>query len=107
MSKEQDFSDKLSSGNPLNCDGFSQIYPDAWKAAEERKRRLWEARQKENLNRLEASDFLNISLSTLDKLVKNGEVPYVRIGWRVLFKRISLQVWLNSKEVHPEPQENK
>ena len=101
MSKEQDFSDKLSCGNPLNCDGFSMIYPNAWKEEEERKRRLWEARQKENLNRSQAADFLNVSLATLDKLVKANEVPHIRLGYRVLFRRNSLQAWLVKKEVRP------
>jgi excisionase family DNA binding protein len=49
------------------------------------------------ITRIQAADFLNISLPTLTKYVKQGKIPAHRIGSRILFQKNEI---LNSlKEV--------
>lgn len=60
--------------------------------------KLEEPNQKDQLiSRIQAADFLNISLPTLTKYVKQGKIPAHRIGSRILFRKNEI---LNSlKEV--------
>lgn len=107
MSNKQDLSDELSNITPIASQGFIMIYPERWKEVEKQKRlrrrqREPELEGKEILDREEASRFLNISVSTLDRHVKAGTIPVVRLGGRVVFRKISLQDWLSNMEVHPE-----
>ena len=106
MSNKNDISDELSSVNPLN-QGFIMIYPERWKEVQEQKRLRQRQSEpgldkKEILDREEASRYLNISVSTLDRHVKGGTIPVIRLGGRLLFRKISLQDWLSNMEVFPE-----
>ena len=45
----------------------------------------------------EAADKLGISLSSLERLTKQGEIPVSRVGRLKLYSRELLVKWLNSK----------
>jgi excisionase family DNA binding protein len=42
---------------------------------------------------------LQISLPTLERLIRRGELPVVKIGRRVLIRRQTLEAFLRSREV--------
>jgi len=44
-------------------------------------------------------DLLHISRATLYRRMIAGEIPTIRIGRRVLFRRIDIEAWLESKRV--------
>jgi len=94
---------KLADGNPRNSTGFSTLYPDRIKALEQHR----EERKKQIepldaiLSREAAAELLGISLSTLDRRVREKAIPYSKIGGRVLFSKFRLEDWLRSKEVLP------
>lgn len=46
----------------------------------------------------ELSDFLSISQSMIRKLVRNNDIPYLRIGSKLLFPIIEINVWLKDKQ---------
>lgn len=60
------------------------------------------------LSRREACKFLGISITTLDLLVKEGSVPFKKIGKnksrraRVMFSRERLLIWMTSHEKNME-----
>lgn len=46
----------------------------------------------------EAAELLNVSAWTVYRLAREGRIPHVRIGCRVLFRRSSLIAWLDRQE---------
>ncbi len=46
----------------------------------------------------QAARVMGISQRTLFTLLKAGDVPHVRIGRRVLFRRAALEAWLAARE---------
>lgn len=52
------------------------------------------------ITKQEASDFLKVSIKTIDKMVSMKTIPYFKIGACVRFKKGELQRWAkeNSKE---------
>jgi len=51
------------------------------------------------LTKKEASRYLKISISTLDRLMKTKDIPYSKINGRVLFLKRDLIKWIESKKV--------
>lgn len=51
------------------------------------------------LNIQEASDYMNLSTSYLYKLVARKQIPHLRAGYKILFKSIDLDKWLEEKSV--------
>lgn len=54
-----------------------------------------------------AAEYLGISYWKLLELVKAGKVPHIRVGGRILFRRESLDKWLEEQEatsVRKEPE---
>ena len=51
------------------------------------------------LTKKEASRYLKISISTLDRLMKTKDIPYSKINGRVLFLKKDLIQWIESKKV--------
>ena len=51
------------------------------------------------LSRLECADALGISARTVDAMVKNGELPFARIGSRVTFPVGAMVDWLAARTV--------
>ncbi len=54
---------------------------------------------KEILTKKELMEYVRISRGTADKLMKSRELPYMKIGKKVLFKRADVDRWLESKRV--------
>ncbi len=40
------------------------------------------------------AEYLNVSISLIRKLVKNKDIPYVRLGVKILFSKIEIDKWL-------------
>mgnify|MGYP001860954677 FL=1 len=40
------------------------------------------------------AEYLNVSISLIRKLVKNKNIPYVRLGVKILFSKIEIDKWL-------------
>jgi len=51
------------------------------------------------LTKKEAAQFLKISISTLDRLMVEKNIPYSKINRRVLFLKEDLIKWVKSKRV--------
>lgn len=54
-----------------------------------------------------AAEYLGLSYWKLLELVKAGKVPHIRVGGRILFRRESLDKWLEEQEetsVRKEPE---
>ena len=55
------------------------------------------------LSRAEAAAALGISARTIDAMVKNGELPFARIGSRVTFPVGALLAWLAARTIPARP----
>lgn len=54
------------------------------------------------ISRKQLAAFLGISLSTVDRLLKNREIPHLKIRGMILFEKAKLSEWLNKHEVNAE-----
>jgi excisionase family DNA binding protein len=54
---------------------------------------------KDILTKKELMEYVRISRGTVDKLMRSRELPYMKIGKKVLFKRTDIDRWLESKRV--------
>lgn len=52
------------------------------------------------LNVKELSDYLNISVSLVRKLVKKGELPHNRLGAKILFSKMEIDKWLLDHQIN-------
>jgi excisionase family DNA binding protein len=52
---------------------------------------------KDLMERAEVMEYLRISRGTLDKLQKRREIPFAKIGKKVLFRKRDIDAWLESK----------
>ncbi len=50
------------------------------------------------LNIKELSGLLHISISTVRKLIYEGDIPYFKIGNRYYFERKSIEEWILAKQ---------
>ena len=48
----------------------------------------------------EVAEYLRINPQTVYRKAKAGEIPAVRIGRAIRFRRTELEAWLKSKEHH-------
>lgn len=46
----------------------------------------------------ECSNYLNISVALLRKLIRKNEIPYNRIGAKLLFSKIEIDKWLKENQ---------
>ena len=53
----------------------------------------------ELLTRNEVMDYLKISHGTLHKLMKQKELPYIKLEKKVLFRKSDIDKFLNSKTI--------
>lgn len=53
---------------------------------------------RETIDAQEAADIVGLSEWSVYNLVRRGEVPHIRIGRRVLFRRSTLLAWLDERE---------
>jgi excisionase family DNA binding protein len=54
--------------------------------------------QKSFLSRREAADYLGVSLSTIDRLLRVGAIPFVRIRGRVCVPKDRIDGWVHGLE---------
>ncbi|MEO9872924.1 helix-turn-helix domain-containing protein [Ekhidna sp.] len=52
------------------------------------------------LSRKEICDVYNISLGTLHKMMKSGDLPFEKIGRKTLFKLHEVEQYFQSKNIH-------
>ena len=52
-----------------------------------------------NFDIKECSSYLNISVSLIRKLIRNKEMPYTRIGVKLLFSKNEIDNWLKNKQI--------
>ncbi|MFD1708914.1 helix-turn-helix domain-containing protein [Siminovitchia sediminis] len=57
--------------------------------------------QRTTLTVKEVSAYLDISTDFVYKLVREKQIPHVKIGSRILFKKTSIERWLNEIEFSP------
>ena len=55
--------------------------------------------KRELMTKAELMDYLRISKRTLDKLMKTGDLPYIKLARRVLFKREDVDAFLETKRI--------
>jgi excisionase family DNA binding protein len=53
------------------------------------------------LNKQEVCERLRCSLPTLDRMIKRGDLPVVRVGRRVLLRESTVNEWIRSHEHGP------
>jgi DNA binding domain, excisionase family len=51
----------------------------------------------------ELSNFLNLSISNIRKMVRGRKIPFLRIGNRIYFNTNSIQKWLEELEEKEKP----
>lgn len=54
----------------------------------------------------EASEMLGISKSRLYEMVQFGEIPYMKIGGKILLPKKEFESWLQSKIVLPQKKQS-
>ncbi len=55
------------------------------------------------LSKKELSAYIGISIFTIDSWVsERREIPFVRMGKRVMFDMIDIATWLHDQKVHPK-----
>lgn len=52
-----------------------------------------------NFDIKECSSYLNISVSLIRKLIRKKEIPYSRIGVKLLFSKNEIDNWLKSRQI--------
>jgi len=55
--------------------------------------------EKNFLTKKELQEYLRISHGMVDKLMKGREIPFLKIGKKVLFKKCDIDAWLESKRI--------
>lgn len=55
--------------------------------------------EKQVFNVKELSEYLQISASSVRKLVRKNSIPYFRILSKILFNKESIDLWLKNKEI--------
>ena len=51
------------------------------------------------LDKKETAEFLRMSVSNIDRLIHNKQIPHSKVGKKVLFLREDLIRWLKNKRV--------
>jgi len=54
------------------------------------------------LSRKQTAEYLGISLPTLSKKTKEGELNAFRLGGRILYKRVEIDEALNNNRAYPQ-----
>ena len=52
-------------------------------------------RNKEVFNLREAGEYINVSYTTIKKILASGELPFRRVGRRILVGKKALDEWVN------------
>jgi excisionase family DNA binding protein len=51
------------------------------------------------LTKKELEQYLRISHGTVDKLMKTRQIPFIKVGKKVLFRKADVDRWIESKLV--------
>jgi excisionase family DNA binding protein len=51
------------------------------------------------MTKAEAVEYMRLSVATIDRLMKNRALPYVKVGKKVLFRRPDIDVFLEKRLV--------
>ena len=51
------------------------------------------------MTKRELMEYLRISKGTVDKMMKQRDLPFLKLGKRVLFKRCEIDAWLEKYRV--------
>ncbi|QTL47327.1 helix-turn-helix domain-containing protein [Priestia aryabhattai] len=54
---------------------------------------------KRTLTVKETAQYIGVSKDLIYKMVRTKEIPFIRIGRRVLFRKESIDQWLHSQEI--------
>ena len=54
-------------------------------------------------NAAEVSELTGISISLVRKLTRDGEIPHVRVGRRILYPLTGIEDWLKSHTIGVKP----
>ncbi len=59
----------------------------------------------DRLSRKEAADYLGLALATLEIWASTGRynLPFIKIGRRVYYRRSDLDAFIEQRTVHPSP----
>ena len=49
----------------------------------------------------EVSELLRISVATVYRLVENRQMPYLKVGGQVRFRKLSIDAWARQREKAP------
>ncbi|UAT32522.1 helix-turn-helix domain-containing protein [Bacillus badius] len=55
--------------------------------------------ERQTMTAQETADYLGVSKDLVYNMVKTGELPAVRIGRRILFRREALERWMQMQEM--------
>lgn len=58
------------------------------------------------LNASDVSDFTCLSLSMIRKLTRNGEIPHIKVGRRILYPVYAINDWLRTHTIQTTAQQN-
>jgi excisionase family DNA binding protein len=58
--------------------------------------------EREYLTRQDAVDITTLSITTIDRLIRAGQLPAVRVGRRVLIPRRGFEAWLQAQPPQEE-----
>lgn len=85
-------------------EGSLTEYPSRIAEVLERKQRLRDAKISEDriLSREETSKYLHVSVSTIDRLIKDKKIPFYKVAGRTLFSLKRLKEWKLMKEKLPQ-----
>lgn len=57
--------------------------------------------ERDLMERAEVMEYLRISRGTLDKIQRRREIPFAKVGKKVLFRKRDIDSWLESKTIKP------
>lgn len=55
--------------------------------------------EKELLSQADLLEYLQIGRTTLFKLLKNNEIPHIRLGRKILYRKADIDAWLETKRI--------
>jgi excisionase family DNA binding protein len=55
--------------------------------------------ERELFTKAELMEYLRVSRGTIDKLIRRREVPFIKLGKKVLFRKKEIDAWLETKRI--------
>lgn len=54
--------------------------------------------QRKTITAQEAADYIGVHIDTIYTMVRQKEIPHIRVRRRILFKTDTLDAWMNDQE---------